>query len=341
MHRILGRLQAKWADDEEGSGLLLGVDVAAREIRVVRLELASRPRSEPCGRGTGLGDDGHKDYRLCGYGIAGFERGDEQSCLGGLLARLGVRRPRAALAVSAAESASLRVGLRDGLARSDVEASVLRAVEDSRSLPLEGMYFDYCLVAEPEGEHAVRSRREARVFAAEQSVVDARVSWARRAGVCVPVVDMEALAIQRCLSLQSASRPQSRPETTAVIALEEERGCVHLFAAGHYALSEEWRTPSEGSAPSTLCERVEEAVAKLLSQQQLGRVDQAFLCGGAPQLGALRPRLSAVLECVVEEGGFIREVARAPGVDRLALARDSQSLWVAFGLAMRRGDDRC
>ena len=273
----------------QGPKLLLGVDFADGQLRIVALRRLKRAAG-------GHLKQWSPEFELEGYAVAPLpdgavvagtiENGPAVSdCVQRLVSKLRMKSRRVAFAVKTSEALLLNTSVATGLSRREKEDRVIALAETALPYSLDEIYLDF---AETRGDdsHSGRSSHNGNyghhgddqtaeritdndqivVVAAQLEAIDSRVAVCRDAGLDVEVADVVSLAQERLLV--HLAEDQDSTDTLLLITLENGLSSLALFLGGRHLATREWQFDVEELSSASSKGQVNELAQNYIWEDQ-------------------------------------------------------------------------
>lgn len=308
---------------------VLGVDIGSTSIKLVELSRA----------GAG--------YRLQAYGLEPLPANAvvesnirEPEVVGQALSRL-VRRARTtvrkvALAVGGSAVITRTLEMDAGLSDEQMQAQLRLDADQYIPYPLDEVALDFQVQgASSPGAWQGGERVEVLLAACRTEHLETREAALAVAGLITQVIDVEAYALQRALTLLEGN-PSAM---LAVLDLGASRTVLRVFHAGRILYSREQLPGASVLAePQGLVQQVAQCLQGFFLSGPYESVDQVYLIGDSAARVGLAEGVEQLLGTPTRVANPFVGMTLAGRVDGAALAVDAPTLLIACGLALRSFD---
>lgn len=264
----------------QGPKLLLGVDFADGQLRIVALRRLKRAAG-------GHLKQWSPEFELEGYAVAPLpdgavvagtiENGPAVSdCVQRLVSKLRMKSRRVAFAVKTSEALLLNTSVATGLSRREKEDRVIALAETALPYSLDEIYLDFAETRDDDshsGHHSydqtaerITDNDQIVIVAAQLEAIDSRVAVCRDAGLDVEVADVVSLAQERLLV--HLAEDQGSTDTLLLITLENGLSSLALFLGGRHLATREWQFDVEELSSASSKGQVNELAQNYIWEDQ-------------------------------------------------------------------------
>lgn len=340
---------------------ILGIDISSSAVKILEIS----------GSGDALCVEGYGRETLPPHALDGNVIKDIEAvanCIKALMVRSKFTCKQVALAVPDSAIISKVVQINDGLTDSEMEELVIIEADKYIPYPIDEINLDF----EIQGHSAKNADLlDVLIVASRAENVNSRVEAVSRAGLETIVVDVESYAVERAAYLLAKELPASgQGKVIAVIDIgahythlfvlndmklifsrEEKFGGSQLTnaIAEHYnmtvdqaaAAADEQQLPDDYEVEvltpfnEMILLQVKRTLQFFYSTSQHGSIDHILLAGGVARQAGLATLIQTQLTMPVTVANPLSSMSLNSRVDDVSINRDSSSLMVACGLALR------
>lgn len=349
----------KWFKSQHHS--ILGIDISSTSVKILEIS----------GTGDEHSVEGYGSMALPPHAIEGnvIKNIDEvANCIKKILTKEQLKCKRAALAVPDSAAISKVVQISDGLSDQEIEEVVIVEAEKYIPYPIEEINIDFEILGPTPKNSAMN---DVLIVASRAENVNNRVEAITRAGLEAKVIDVESYAVERVAQLFAPMLPaQGQKKIIAIIDIgavythlfvldsmkiifsrEEEFGSKQLIDSmvQHYGMTiaaaaeaierRECPPDYEDAVLNPFHEMILLQVKRTLqfffSTSHHTFVDYILLAGGGAKQPGLDQLLQEQINIPTSVANPFAYMSLGKQVDRDRITRDSPTLIVACGLALR------
>ena len=284
-----------------------------------------------------------------------------------LVTRSKTRARQAVAAVSGSGVIIKTIAMPAGLSEEDLEAQLTVEADQYIPYPLDEVALDFEELGPVEDRD---DQVNVLLAACRQETIESRVDALEVAGLNPAIIDVEAFALERALSLLQSQLSVTAPETLAMVDIGASMTTLSVFAGSEsiytreqlfggkqltdeimnrygLAFAEAGRAKKQGGLPddyeSEVLEPFREAVVQQVSRSlqlffsssEYAQLDCVVLCGGVASTDGLAEIIERRLSTPTIVANPFADMSVGSRVNAQALAKDAPAMMVACGLAMR------
>ncbi len=341
---------------------LLGIDISSSSIKII--QLLTDGNDKYCVEGYGK-------LMLPDKAIEGGIVKDISAVADTIRQIMSMARltcKQAAIAVPDALAISKIIQINEGLSESDIEELVIIEADKYIPYPIDEINLDFSVLGPSSKNSAMQ---DVLIVASRAEIVNARVEALRLAGLETKIVDVESYVVERAAQLLKSSLPAGG-ENKVIAIIDVGAKYSHLFVLQNmkviYSRDEEFggsqlidaivqqydmtasaaaefleqESLPEDFATSVLAPfydkfylQVKRTLQFFFSTSQYSFVDHIVLVGGVAKLPGIAQLLQEHLNVTTSIGNPLETMSFASTANRETILRESPSVMVACGLALR------
>lgn len=341
---------------------LLGIDISSSSIKI--LQLSTKGDGRYCVEGYGM-------LTLPDKAIEGSLLKDisvVSDSIRTVVSMSHLTSKQAAISVPDSLAISKIIQISEGLSENDIEELVVIEADKYIPYPIDEVNIDFSVI----GPSAKNSALEdVLIVASRAEIVNARVEALRLAGIETKIVDVDSFVVERVAQLFKSGLPAGgENKVIAIIDIggkyshlyvlqnmkviysrDEEFGGNQLVDAivQHYDMTPDaavdalnQKTLPEGALElvlqpfyENLYVQVKRALQFFFSTSRFSFVDHVVLMGGIAKQEGIAQLLEENLNVPTSIGNPLVSMSFAPTVDKESVLRESPTLMIACGLALR------
>jgi type IV pilus assembly protein PilM len=341
---------------------LLGIDVSSSSIKIIQLSTEGDGRY--CVEGYGMRTLPEKAVE----GALLKDINVVADTIRTVTAMFHLTSKQAAISVPDSLAISKVIQISEGLTENDIEELVVIEADKYIPYPIDEINIDFSVIGPSAKSSALE---DVLIVASRAEIVNSRVEALRLAGIETKIVDVDSYVVERVAQLFKSSLPAGiENKVVAIIDIggkyshlyvlqnmkviysrDEEFGGNQLVDSivGHYNMSsseavealnqqtlpEEFTTQILQPFYETLYIQVKRALQFFFSTSRYSAVDHIVLVGGIAKQAGIAQLLEENLHISTSIGNPLASMSFAPTVDKESVLRESPTLMVACGLALR------